>query len=290
MNLKPAIPISEQIEKLRVRGLLIDDPEAASSFMASYQYYRLNIYFHKFMNNDNHFKPGTRFSDIVNVYNHDYWFRHTLFLAIEPIEVVTRSRIAYHLAMKYGPACYYKSQIFKNLESYNRSQEQLDHTVTKLCKDPVVLHHKNYYDGKLPIWVIVELLSFNSLSVLFSNLVTENKKTISSNAFNMNEDYLQNWLHSLCVLRNICAHYGYLYKRKFSIPPRISKELNWHPEKNSELFAQFLVIIRLSAREIRERIIISLQDRVTNFHHFNLRDYGFPDDWQDRVQKIKLIS
>ena len=112
--------------------------------------------------------------------------------------------------------------------------------------DPVISHHNNHYGGLFPIWVVVEYLSFNSISKFYGNLLENDKKIIAKNMFDVNESYLESWLHSLSVMRNICAHFGYVYRRKFSVRPRLYSDFGWNPNKNSEFFAISLVIGKLS--------------------------------------------
>jgi len=59
MNLKPALEIKDQIELLQQRGLGVEDFDEAYDFLFSNNYYRLNFYFHNYMDEVNHFFPGT---------------------------------------------------------------------------------------------------------------------------------------------------------------------------------------------------------------------------------------
>ena len=52
---KPPLPISEQIELLQERGLIIDDPSLASHFLINIGYFRLLSYFKSFTHDAKHF-------------------------------------------------------------------------------------------------------------------------------------------------------------------------------------------------------------------------------------------
>jgi abortive infection bacteriophage resistance protein len=82
------------------------------------------------------------------------------------------------------------------------------------------------------------------------------------------------------VLRNICAHFGYLFQREFSVRPRLFREFGWPLNSNGSLFALCLVIRRLSEKQKWQEFIGSIDEKSKNDHSFVLLDYGFPDDWK----------
>lgn len=283
--LKPPITITQQLELLQTRGMLIDDHSLAAAYLLENHYYHLNIYFHKFMQpNCDNFIPGTNFSDIVNANSNDSWFRRELSLLLEPLEIKLRSCLAYYLAIQYGSDVFYIKNVFNEKNYYERLQASISNEIRKRQNDPVVLHHNKKYAGKFPIWVIVEFFSFNQTSKLFSSLKTPDQKRIASTYFNgLNEDFLGNWFHALSVLRNICAHFGYLFKRKHNPRPRLMPDFNWDKDKNDELFSYVLILHRLSANTIRDKFITNMETRAANHPSFSLANYGFPNNWQDHL-------
>lgn len=56
------------------------------------------------------------------------------------------------------------------------------------------------------------------ISKFFTNLQANDRKKIASKGFGINEYLLGNWIHSLSVIRNIYAHFGYLDKREYTVP------------------------------------------------------------------------
>ena len=285
--LKPPITISQQIELLESRGMLIDDHSLAAAYFQENHYYHLNIYFHKFMQpNCDYFLPGTSFSDIINANTNDSWLRRELTLLLEPLEIKLRSCLAYYLAIKYGSDVFYDRSVFNTKNYFERLFKSISNDLQKRRNDPVVLHHKNKYAGKFPIWVIVEFFSFNQTSKLFSSMKTSDQKHIASSYFKgLNEDFLGNWFHALSVLRNICAHFGYLYKRKHNPRPRMMPDFKWDKDKNDELFSFVLILHRLSENTIREKFINNLSKSTSQNPTFSLENYGFPADWQDFLTK-----
>lgn len=84
----------------------------------------------------------------------------------------------------------------------------------------------------------------------------------------------------ISVQRNICAHYGYLYRRMYAIRPIIAKSFNWSPTTNGKLFSQFLVIKHLSDPQQWQRVVRLLNARALNNKYFDLPNYGFRNNWK----------
>ena len=55
----------------------------------------------------------------------------------------------------------------------------------------VVKHHNQKYGGKFPLWVIIEFFSMGTLSYLYADLLTPDKKQIAATSFNTSADCLQ---------------------------------------------------------------------------------------------------
>lgn len=97
-NKRPLL-ISEQLDKLRSRGLIFDDETLAERYLSNISYYRLRAYTYPFQNNtdkaaDHRFvRSDIHFSDIIDLYCFDRRLRNLVFNAIEKIEVAVRTRI-----------------------------------------------------------------------------------------------------------------------------------------------------------------------------------------------------
>jgi len=279
MSLKKPLSISNQLDLLHARGMIIDDFTKAHTFLECNHYYRLNIYFHKFMDSPDHFKDGIQFSQIISVYENDRWLRNKILSILERIEIETRTRISYHLALTYGSSALYDNSNFKDNGKYNEFLQKFNQEITHNRQDPVVIHHQHKYGGQFRVWVAIEYLSFNTLSKLYTNLLEPDKKVIAKGFYKTNDHLLGQWLHTLSILRNICAHYGYLFRREFSIRPVIPKIFKWKPSQNSKLFALFLVLRRLSDPNIWKSFNQEILAAERTREGFDLTDYGFPRDW-----------
>jgi abortive infection bacteriophage resistance protein len=93
----------------------------------------------------------------------------------------------------------------------------------KRSQEIFVKHHIKKYEGILPVWVAVEVLSFGALSKLFSNMKIVDQNQIAMNNYRVPAVYLISWLKCLSYIRNICAHYGRLYNRPLTSKPRLDR-------------------------------------------------------------------
>jgi abortive infection bacteriophage resistance protein len=145
--------------------------------------------------------------------------RSLILYLLEYIEVSFRTHIAYYHAEKYGAVGYLNCGGFENLSYHNDFIEEFNGIISndKRNNEIFTKHYRNNYNNKFPIWVTVELLSFGTLSRLYFNSEFEIKQKIAINNYGMKHDYIQNWLHGLVILRNICAHRGRLYNRPMPI-------------------------------------------------------------------------
>jgi len=280
MPRKPAISIQDQIVLLRKRGMIFDSEPTAATFLSSNHYYHLNIYFHKLMDSPDHFRVGTQFSQVMAVYGNDSWLRNKILTLLEPIEIMNRTQISHYLGMTYGPDAFYQKGIYKDETIWEVILDIFSKEVSRNRLDPVVKHHTTNYGGIFPIWVVIEFLSFNTLSKFYSNLQERDKKIIARTTYGLNDYLLGQWLHVLSVLRNTCAHYGYLYRREYPLRPIIAKSFSWDPAKDNRLFAMFLVMSRLSDETLWQEFIQIIDEKEKTTQYFHLKDYGFPDNWR----------
>ena len=95
---KKPLSLSDQIDKLTSRGLIIDNRELTKRYLSNISYYRLRAYTYPFQNNEegaNHefIRKDIHFSDVIDLYCFDRRLRTLIFNAIEKIEVAVRTKI-----------------------------------------------------------------------------------------------------------------------------------------------------------------------------------------------------
>ena len=100
----------------------------------------------------------------------------------------------------------------------------IEEEIRRNSKAPFVKNFRdNYEGGKLPIYALVEVFSFGTLSKFYKNMKNLDKKAVAK-SFGVGYTYLESWLESISYVRNICAHYGRLYNAKLSKTPMLYKE------------------------------------------------------------------
>jgi len=216
---KPPLSIPEQIKLLRDRGLIITNEETAIKLLSNINYYRLSAYFKTFQKDDKFFE-GTKTEDIILLYEFDRQLRNKLISAIDIIETLIKTKIAYIMGLEYGPFSYRdinnyikegndKSKYWVKFKNWLSSCEQHIH---KNKPETFIKYHYDKHNCELYIWKFVEVISFSMMSKMFSNLKNEIQKKISKE-FKYSTTFMEGILYSLTIIRNICAHNLRLWNR-----------------------------------------------------------------------------
>ena len=290
MELKQPLTINQQLDRLKAHNIIVDNDVYAMDVLSRINYYRLSGYALQFRTNKNssHCNSGTTFQSICDIYLFDEELRNCLRLYIEKAEVRCRTVISYifscHNCNVYPYDQHYDPALFTNQKGYKEVMDSIK-TAKKYYQDsPVVRHHKQKYSGKMPLWVIVELLSFSNLSKLY-NSMHQNDKNLISSAMNTGPKALENHLHCLSVLRNKCAHAARLYYSEFNPPARFNTSfLRKHPDiKKASLFAYILILLKLLPKSEDRVNLTSELIAILNKHsnYVNLDLIGFPHNYED---------
>lgn len=281
----------EQLEILMDRGLIIDNEDECLDVLHSINYYRFTAYLLPFKNADNTFCQNTSFERVYGIYEFDRKLRTLLFSVIEEIELYLRTQLAYYFAHKYGALSYLCPSHFNEKHNHTKFIENIKKAINEHRKTPIVLHHNDKYNGKFPIWVIVDFLSIGNLSYFFADLNINDKKHIARELFNTKYTYLESWLQCVTILRNICAHYSRLYFTKFNFQPKLPKSP--FDYEHDSLFAQLLMLKLLYTNSNKWNIqfitslesLIAQYDDIIKFGHI-----GFPSNWKTILEyEIKTI-
>ncbi len=260
------------------KGLIIEDEDKAISSLKSNNYIRLHVYFHQFSDN-NKFIEGTTFDDILSAYEQDRSLRRLVSYYLEKIEIKARSLVGHELGRAYGPDAFYDCSNFKNAADWEKIFNQFIKSSVRDESDAVVNHYKYMPNGESEVWVVVEYLSFGDLSRLFGICDTRIQALIAAN-FGVHETLLKNWLEALSILRNVCAHYGFLRERIFHTSPAIPKKLKPVLDNNKHLYSHVMAICWLIESNDKDRFIRDLLSLNPDFNK-----YGFPESWETYLSK-----
>lgn len=251
---KPPLTFVDQIDHLEFRGMHFEDKQYAEIKLSSISYYRLSGYWYPYKSRDsngritNQFIDNTYFSEIIKLYEFDRRLRLLVLDAIERIEVAIRTQFTYHLGHSYGAFGYANKDNFHQNFKHKVWLKRLNSEV-KRSRDDFIAHFNHKYTGYpiVPIWMMTEIMSLGALSFGYEGLknTTEEKKKIAA-YFGLHYKKLQDWLHVLTYIRNICAHHSRLWNRSMSIKPSTSGDLRWiqQPVQRNDKIFYILLMLR----------------------------------------------
>lgn len=290
---KPPLSIADQVSRLSARGLTISDTQYAEKTLKVISYYRLRAYTYPFQDNadpDHPFIHSVTFEEIIKLYDFDRDLRLMVFDAIERIEIALRTLIVYNYAMKFGSHWYQEPTHFRNTQYFDNDLASLDKEISRSDEEFIKHYFRTYHDPfRPPAWMSLEVATFTTLSKFYQNLSLCNEKIAIATCCGLKTFILENWMHILSNVRNICAHHSRLYNRRLSqaikLPGYTYKNL-WLSDNsivdNTKMYAILCAITYLLDRMVpghcfRGRIS-DLFDKYPNVHPRVLR---FPIGWQN---------
>ncbi|MFD7153102.1 Abi family protein [Kribbella sp. NPDC059898] len=175
---------------------------------------------------DDRFVEGTTFRQVVRLYDTDRRLKLHLLDALERIEIAVRVLVGFTLGRRGA----YAHLSPGNLDGrFTRSGSGRPSTHDRWLRkvlaaqsrssEDFVQHFQGKYDGRLPVWVVTEILDFGSMSYLFQGLKAADRNEIAGRlgvvdqSGGGNGTALANWLRVLNYVRNVCAHHSRLWNR-----------------------------------------------------------------------------
>lgn len=287
---KPPLTIPEQINLLESRGLIFNDKKRAYQYLEFISYHRLCSYAAEFQEpGTHHYKQPTTFEQVVDCYNFDRKLRLLVIDAIERIEVAIRTIMTNQLALQYGSHWYMNPTLFLSKFDHDNFIQSVRKEIfhqgkNKQKKREQFIQH--YYDNYItpelpPSWMVAEILSLGTWSILFANLINRDDQKIICEPFGISYIVMTSWLHSLTYLRNLCAHHSKLWNRHFIFTPMVAKEYAKHLIPNTSFAAQ-AAILRIFMKTISPESNWSqrLWELVNEYTEIEYSRMGFHADWQ----------
>lgn len=215
--------------------MAIENREEAIESLAKVNYYRLSGYWHALRQTErdasgettpvDQFREGVRFDDVVALYEYDRRLRSIALPHLSQLEVYLRARLGYLLG-EIDPLIHEK----ENLLDVAPARREIWNKFVRICgdslqrsKEDFAVHHIEQYGGKLPVWVVVEVLDLGALQNLYLVSPPSIRRDIAK-ALGCTDPQLETWINSLRVMRNICAHQSRFYN-KLHPEPRLPRVL-----------------------------------------------------------------
>ncbi|EAJ6152960.1 Abi family protein [Campylobacter lari] len=294
MNYKDFKDYPSLIDILKNRNLIVKDEKQAIKFLEKNHYYRLSSYFIPFQHPKNSpckdmFQDGTTFEDIVLLYNFDTDLRKFVFNYLSELEIILRAQISHIHSKQYKPFGYI--QDIKSLKREMRIKdrclygdliEQIDKEKKRASEDFIQHIKTKYNTDDLPLWALVEILSFGTLSK-FVKLMQKTEQLDLMKFFeleNIQIDVFENWIETLSYVRNLCAHHSRLWNRQFVKKFKYRKNDNFLDEnvdRDKIFFAVSVLTIILKEYNIKEEFIKLLN----KYPSIDKAAMGIPQNWQE---------
>lgn len=302
---KPSLGVDELLARLVDRGLDIQDENKARRYLQHIGYYRLSPYTIPFRyRSDGHFRGGTTFDDVLDLYVFDRELRLLVMDALERIEVAVRAALTDHMSTKYAnPHWYTDAAHFKNRSKHATFLEIVERTCNERLSGtpdtgegslvhPSALEHylTKYGSPQLPpSWLMVENLTIGQLTSGYRNLAVSADKNAVAKGIGLYAPVLESWMQTYVRLRNICAHHGRLWNVGLGVYPVIptSSAISWLesdqalPERSSKRLYPVLVSLQAVLNSVSphskwaEQLHHLLETRPT----MNLEGMGKPEGW-----------
>lgn len=211
----------EQLDILIKKGLKTDE-KSLNILKRNNYYFLINRYKNIFIEPNikpNIFKSGTHFNEIVALYDFDRELRMIVLKYIITIENTLKSILSYEFSKKYGYA-------YRDLSSYDTNNndpkriselrgffKSINYSIKKsLSYEKHMQYYNKNYD-EIPLWVIINSLTFGLMVKFYKYLKEEEQKRIA-NEFGITREELYNFLLVLLYFRNLSAHNQRLFDEK----------------------------------------------------------------------------
>ncbi len=298
---KPALNYADQLQQLKNRGLIVENDAKALHLLENISYYRLSGYWYPMLSapkTSHNFKPGSTFNNAFKLYCFDRELRKLISGELEKIEIAVRAKMIYELSQRHGPFWYTNAVHFRNeaqhgttvakiIGEYNRSDEKF-----------IVDFKKKYNDPMPPSWIMLEITSFGSLSMLYKNLSGTRDRRDIAHYFGLDDKTFESWLHSIVYVRNVCAHHSRLWSRVMRITPAIPSSsiynflnhtINYDPitgqptNNNRTYFLLSMIIYWLNIINPNHAFKQKLFRLLKSYPMVDVRAMGFPVGWETEV-------
>lgn len=301
----------QQLDKLMFEKMLsIPNRVQARNILEKISYYSLiNGYKEPFKHSaSGNYKHGVTFDEIVSFYHFDEELRALFLKYILHIERHMKSLISYYFCEKFGN----QQQMYLDINNYiltkkNRGEvNKLVNSLQKAIEMPshykYITHHINKY-GNVPLWVVMNALTFGQVSKLYQYIPNDIQYKISKKFSNVTERELHQFITVIAKCRNICAHGERLFSFHIreTIPNTILHDkLNISIKKGQyvrgkqDLFAVVIALRYLVDNEefkaFKAELTRNIKRVLKKCPHISkeqlLKEMGFPLNW-DKITRFK---
>ncbi len=193
------------------------------------------------------------------------------------------------MAIRHGAHGYLKPSLYASQIHYDQAVRKLEDEFSR-SRDTFAEHYRNKYDSpKLPpIWMAAETVSLGQLSKWMRNLKSRADRKAIADPFGLDERSFTSFCHHVSYVRNICAHHGRLWNKRFTVTMSIPKR----PAELANAMAgaeprriyctlvtlDFLLSAISPGNDWSQRVISLIEDSAW----VDPKSMGFPQDWRQK--------
>ena len=286
----------------------------ARHILKTRNYYTLSIYKKQLpYSNEN---TTFSFSELMRLIYFDEFLRHQISQFTYRIEEMLKTTVITSACVNYkGPyckgECYLDEKLYLNSKVYDDVLASFERIVQENKSSLAIKHHLDKKQGRFPLWVLTEVMSFGQVTFFFSALESHIKKNWAYYGFLSQDTSLKtikgeelcgrlfSWFSAAWFLRNLCSHNQRIYGRLFnsgrpqlcSCDIRKLKQYGKKKDDNSDLFAYLISIKNLLLFDS-----MATQQRWNDFLDsleiclyqdtklVRLSKMGFVDDWKNLLR------
>ena len=303
---KPFITYSSQIEKLKCeKNLIINNVAFAEESLRNIGYYALiGGYKHPFIDAyTRKYVRNSSFEDIIALYELDEEMRGIFFKYLCRVERKIRSSISYNFCMLHGEG-QEKYLDYNNYDNFSKNKDGIFRLIKTLngmaCENKdhkYLVYQRNKYHN-VPLWAVLNALTFGQTSKMFEYLPQKMQGTICRDFGNVKKNEMIKYLRVLTLYRNVCAHNERLFSYRTLIHKKlgISKKGSKYACGKNDLFGVVIAFCYLlpkkdflQFKKHLVRIFDAYNKYDTNLKLEHLFEYmGFPMNWQNITMFSKI--
>ena len=295
---KQILSIAQQLQSYIDAGMEITSADEVEEALKTIGYYRLRGYsFQLYDNATKKYVRGTKFENIVKLYQFDQELSGMFFSMISKIEVALRVRLVDALLV-YGDALILQdSSVFKDKKMYWQNASTIASEIAR-SNDVFIKHNFMKHEGEVPVWAAVEVLSLGTLSKVIKNLKTGlgsaytalannyKYKSLKGNLVKPSLKMFTSWVQAVAILRNMCAHNSRIYNRTIHTTPEILDVDKVTPAPNHNGLYQVLLAMKyIRSTDAEWTAFVDELDKMfqANAGVINLSAMNLPADWKTHL-------
>ena len=254
-------------------------------------------------------EDNVTFEDIIMLYNFDEALRRIFLRYLLMIERNIKARIAYVFCDAHGASQteYLNPQNYANTPTKQAGIHRLINTLSLLATRPTdypYINHHQIVHRNVPLWVLINAVTFGSASKMFGFL-TQNLQSRICREYPLNIRQMDQILSVLTKCRNACAHGERLfsYTTRDDIPDLaihaklgIAKRGNQYVYGKHDLFAVVIAFRYLLPSDMFSAFKQELAKEIDRFskscaslsQSVLLVEMSFPSNWKSIIRRYKL--